>query len=59
MNDTYEIRQYWRACDELFKSGIDTSNDLRHIREQDYHQAWRRLLQAGYTPEDALRLGRP
>ena len=56
MIESIEIREYWQACDDLFRCGIDTSKEIRHIREINYNGAWMRLLDAGYTPEQALKL---
>ena len=58
LDSSIEVREYWVACDQLFLSGVDTPEDTQRIRHHNYHNAWLRLLAAGYTPDEAMRLRR-
>ena len=52
------VEEYREACDFLFvHSAIDTKPALRQEAEDNYTKAWRRLLEAGITPEETIREG--
>ena len=48
-----EVQEFLDCEDRLFVCGVDTPPEVKRIRHEDYHGAWKRLLDAGYTPNQA------